>query len=580
MGFKKGGAQDEGAPSGRYRTVFHADLAPADAFGITANELRSWLIAKTRYKSIDIAAYDAGQARLGDGIILLHNVRSGGDGAQTRHWQLREKNDGGYWLSSLVVHAPSKPKNPKQRTWFWLDVEYVRTADDDEDWRPPRAGVPGIARKLLAAVDARDHWAALTPTPTLVRPDGVEDLLEILTDEERRLPTVVASSRGQTVFDSWRKKVEEVTKFLPGVASLYILDPLAETEFNKAVGGSFEVRGGAIRTYLPGLDLAIDEDAARHRVLSEPRIQENSRRAAQLLSGFPRRLAADGRLPGPLSKLARTAGLVAPSPPRTLPLPEENGETSLEALRKEVTSLRQENDELRELFEMVGDEEKKLREEVADSQSEMLDVTEDLEAANEKIAELSDWVRVLRKRLENTGRVAEAYVPTEEPTKLPTQLPEVLEWLDDLDRVEFTGDIDKVWKLEEKAQSSTWAQTAWQVVLAFQEYADAVADGKFNGDFRKWCAEPPSGVAAVSAGKVRPDESKTVHTNVKMRRQRELPVPPEVHFSERIHMWAHICIGGGAGMSSPRMHFYDDVHGTGKIYIGYLGPHLDVKSTN
>jgi len=581
MGFKKGSAQEEGAPSGRYRTAFHADLAPADAFSITATELRSWLIAKTKHKAIDIAAYDAGQARLGDKIILLHNVRSGGDGTQTRQWQLREKNEDGYWLSSLVVHAPSKPKNPKQRTWFWLDVEYVRTADDeDEDWRPPRAGVPGIARKLLAAVDARDNWAQLTPTPTLVRSEGVEELLAILTDEERRLPAVVASSRGQTGFDSWRRKVEEVTKFLPGVASLYILDPLAEIVFNDAAGRFFGVRGGAIRTYLPGLDLAIDEDAFRHRVLSEPRIQSDSRRAAQLLAGLPRRLAADGRLPGPLSKLARTAGLVAPSPPRTLPLPEENGDTSLEALRKEVTSLRQENDELRELFEMVGDEEKKLREEVADSQSDMLDVAADLETANEKIAELSDWVRVLRKRLESAGRAAEAYTPTEEPTKLPTQLPEILEWLDDLDRVEFTGDADKVWKLEDRAQSSTWAQTAWQVVLAFQEYAEAVAEGNFNGDFRRWCSEPPSGVAAVSVKKVKLGESETVQNNVKMRRQRELPVPAEVDPSGRVHMWSHIYIGGGAGMSSPRLHFHDDARGTGKIYVGYLGTHLDVKSTN
>ncbi|MGC5010719.1 hypothetical protein ACLQ2R_08145 [Streptosporangium sp. DT93] len=543
--------------------------------------MRSWLITKAAHKPIDIAAYDAGQARLGDGIMLLHNVRSSGDGAQTRHWQLREKNDGGYWLSSLVVHAPSKPKDPGQRTWFWLDVEYVRTADDeDEDWRPPRAGLPGIARNLLAAVDARDHWAQLTPTPTLFRSERVDELLEILTDEKRRLPAIVASSRGHIGFDPWRKKVEEVTKLLPGVASLHILDPLAEMQFNEAVGSSFGVRGGAIRTYLPGLDLAIEEDAARHRVLSEPRIRDNSRRAAQLLAGLPRRLAADGRLPGPLGKLARTAGLVAPSSSRTLPLPEEKVDTSLEDLRGEVTILRRENDELRELFEMVGDEEKKLREEVADAQSEMLDVTIDLASANEKIAELSDWVRVLRKRLEKTDRAVEAYLPVEEPIKLPAQLSEVLDRLDELNRVEFTGNIDKVSKLEEKTQSSTWAQTTWQVVVAFQEYAEAIAGGRFSGDFRRWCSVPPSGAAAISAKKVKLGESETVQNNVKMRRQREFPVPVEVDSSGRVYMWAHICIGGGAGMSSPRLHFYDDARGTGKIYVGYLGVHLDVKSTN
>ncbi|GAB2445505.1 hypothetical protein GCM10027187_08570 [Streptosporangium sandarakinum] len=576
--------------SGRYRTVFHTALPPADAFGTAARELRSWLVAKSRHKAIDIAAYDDGQARLGEGIILLRNSRSDGGGAQTHQWQLREHDAGGYWLSSLVVHAPSKPRDPEQRTWFWLDVEYIRTTDETakEERRPPRAAVPGIARQLLAAVEARDHWAELTPKPILIRPDRVEELLDILVDEERRLPVVVASPHSRVPFESWRVRVEGLTKLLPGLASLYILDPLAETQFNNAVGAPFGVRGGAIRTYLPGLDPAVDGDATRHRVLSEPRIEVDNWRAAQLLTGLPRKLAADGRLPGPLTRLARTAAAVTSVPPRpTLP-PQTDAEASLAALRQEIASLRQENgelrrenDELRQLFDMAGHEETKLREELAVAQDDLLDVTDDLEASNKENAELKAWVRVLRRRLEEAGRAAEAYVPVEEPVRLPTQLPEVVEWLKDLDRVEFTGDIDKVWKLEEKAQSSTWAQTAWKVVLAFQEYAESVIEGRFKGgDFRRWCSEPPSGVSAISAGKVKPDESESVRTNTRMRRQREFPVPPEVHHSGRVHMWSHIYIGGNAGMSSPRLHFHDDVHGTGKIYIGYLGPHLEVKSTN
>lgn len=567
--------------SGRYRTVFHTAQEPADAFIDATRELRSWLIKKAERKDIDISAYDAGRARLGSGIIFLHNASSDGSGAQTRQWQLREYQDDGYWLSSLVVHAPPKPRNAEPLTWFWLDVEYVRTADKvDEDRKPVQAAVPGIARQLLAAVNARDHWAELTPNPILIRPDRVDELLEILTDEERRLPAVVASSHSHIPFHTWRGKVEEVTRFLPGLASLYILEPLAEAVFNEAVGAAFGVWGGAVRTYLPGLDLAVDEDAVRHRVLSEPRIQTDARRARQLLTGLPRRLAADGHLPGPLSRLARTAVAATSNWPKPPPVPEESVGPSPVALQREVTDLHRENSELRDLLEMAGHEEKKFREEIADSQSDLVDVSADLEAANEKIAELADWVRVLRRRLKDAGRAAEAYVPAEEPTSLPTQLPEVLDRLAELDRVEFTGDADAVWKLEEKAQSSTWAQTAWQVVLAFQDYAETVAEGKFNGDFRRWCSEPPSGVSAISAGKVKSDESKTVHNNVKMRRQRELPVPPEVDPSRRIHMWSHIYIGGNAGMSSPRLYFHDDVHGTGKIYIGYLGPHLTVKSTN
>jgi hypothetical protein len=526
-----------------------------------------------------MTAYDAGQVRLGDGVLLLRNVRSGGDGAQTSQWQLREHVDQGYWLSSLVVYAPAKAPGD-QRTWFWLDVEHVRTGDGQDDGvRPVAAALPHIARQLLAAVDARDHWAQLTDKPMLIRPGRVDELLEVLCDEERRLPAVVASPHSQISFDVWKRTIERVTRHLPGLASLHILDPLAADEFNRAVGSAYEVRSGAVRSYFPDLDLAVDDDAVRHRVLSAARIETDPRRSAWLLAALPRQLSADGRLPKPLSRLSRIslASESAASAPRMSRWSAPGVESVLLA---ENFRIRQENEELRELFELAGYEERKLRESMADLQDGLLDTAAELEAANQKVAELADWVRALRRRLEKAGRPAEAYLPAETPTILPTSLPEVIERLDELDRVRFTGDIDLVWKLEEKAQSSAWAQTTWQVALAFQDYASAAAAGDFSGDFRRWCKEPPAGAAAISAGKVKPDESETVRNNHKMRRQRELPVPIEVDSSESVFMGAHINIGGGAGMSAPRLHFYDDVRKTGMIYIGYLGPHLDVKSTN
>ncbi|WP_155339320.1 hypothetical protein [Acrocarpospora corrugata] len=175
-----------------------------------------------------------------------------------------------------------------------------------DDRRPTRAALPGIARQLLAAVDARDHWAYLRPAPELIRSHGIEDLLCVLTDEQRRLPAVVASAHGEIPFDSWKQTIAKATRYLPGLASLYILDPLAAREFNDAVGPSYEIRNGSVRTYLPDLDLAIDEDAGRHRVLSEARLQSDLPRSAHLLTALPRRLAADGRLPDPLNKLTRT----------------------------------------------------------------------------------------------------------------------------------------------------------------------------------------------------------------------------------------------------------------------------------
>lgn len=33
------------------------------------------------------------------------------------------------------------------------------------------------------------------------------------------------------------------------------------------------------------------------------------------------------------------------------------------------------------------------------------------------------------------------------------------------------------------------------------------------------------------------------------------------------------------GRISPRLHFYDDASGTGKIYIGYIGRHLAISGS-
>lgn len=126
-------------------------------------------------------------------------------------------------------------------------------------------------------------------------------------------------------------------------------------------------------------------------------------------------------------------------------------------------------------------------------------------------------MRSLQRRLVDIGKEAEAYAPPEEQTILPTSFADLLSHLDELSRVEYTGDVDCPLGLDEFPQSSSWAQTAWQA---------------------------------------------------------------ELNASGRVFMGAHIRLGGGAGMSAPRMHYFDAVGGSGMIYIGYLGPHLKVKSTN
>jgi hypothetical protein len=129
--------------------------------------------------------------------------------------------------------------------------------------------------------------------------------------------------------------------------------------------------------------------------------------------------------------------------------------------------------------------------------------------------------------------------------------------------------------LDRSPESSTWVRSSWEVLRALQAYADAKAARAFAGDFKMWCDHPPSGTYAVPAGKVVRDESETVRTNARWRREREFPVPPEIDVTRSLFMGAHIRIGASAsGRINPRLYFHDATAQTGHVYIGYLGRHL------
>lgn len=71
-------------------------------------------------------------------------------------------------------------------------------------------------------------------------------------------------------------------------------------------------------------------------------------------------------------------------------------------------------------------------------------------------------------------------------------------------------------------------------------YARRAAEAKvakdFQGDFKMWCENPPTGSYAIPGGKVVRDESETVRNNPRWRREREFPVPSEVDQSGRLFM--------------------------------------------
>ena len=541
--------------SGRYRSVFHSSLLPADAYVAARDELRSWL----RGKNYDITRFDEGDSRIGRGAVLLHNGANSADGSQTWRWQLREPQEDGAWLSSLVVQGPAKA-NENARSWFWVEVEFAPRGPPSDAEHATRAGVPRLARGLLARVESYDSLAILSNEPRIVGADGIDYLIDVLCDPDRRLPAIIASAHPSLDFEEWRGIAAWATRYLPGIASIYLLDPLGTSAFMENIGRPHAVWGGAVRTYLPDVDPAVPDEALRHRVLSGSRILSDPSRAAGILSALPRRLAAESPLPEPLTGvnralLARTHASIASS--------------DVEAMRAQLTELVEERDLALALAE---EEENRANTFFTDRESALAELAE----RDQRVWDLENLVRSLRKHLVASGRATEANLLLEAQAAPPATFGELLDWIEsELNLVEFCGDRNKALALDRSPEADTWVRSSWEALRAMQEYAQGKTAIGFAGDFKMWCDNPPADSYVIPSGKIIRDESETVRNSPKWRREREFAVPHNVSESGRTFMGAHVRIGAsGNGRISPRLYFHDETGRDGKIYVGYLGAHL------
>jgi hypothetical protein len=529
-----------------YRTAFEIALDFTEAIARVKEQLRSWL----RSKQYDVERFDAGVPALAHQVVLLHAATNDACG-----WQLREKKPKGVtWITTVAV-VRSKVQ---RRSWFTINVEPVGPPDVPVAF--PRT--PRLVRLLLDTVDAVDGEAILRSTPIAVNTAEVDNLLDIVCMEGRRLPVVIGAAPLGTPFEKWRQDMQRLMRELPGLASLYILDPPAVDEFNRGIGETHWIGPGGVRTYLPDVDPALVEDSLRHRVLSRRRIEADPLRAARVLSALPRQLAANSLPPQAMKGLELSLLDFTRGAPERV-----RDEDRLTALTEQVQLLNS-------LLETADEAAKGASATINQLQDDLLDLTAELEFIRNELEKRDATIRALRQRLADLNRHADAYAPVPLPDPLPTSFGEIFDRLDELSPyVSFTGDRASALDLDFHPHSSNWAQLAWQALLALADYCKARLDGWSGGDFKFWCESPADGGRVISVGKVVRDESETVRNNRRMARERIFPVPLRVSQTGRIFMGAHIKLGTTATVS-PRMYFYDASAVDGQIYVGYIGRHL------
>ncbi len=238
----------------------------------------------SRSKEIDIPAGAPGRHVLDpDDIITI--ARHQEDGRTVYRWRrlhpfARGMNE--IWRTTVTaVEVKGAPG------WLWTEIE---VADDESD-RPARVpfmSVPAVLRELLADLPCRDGVVPTSTEPTWVGFDDLPDLMDYLADDTRLGPVYVArqGARDAVGFHSW---ASEVMREVVGLGTTYLLGTPVEQEFNDMVGELHAIPEGAIRTYLPGVDLDDPRDPRRHQILGSVRIDRSGPRRLAYIFGLSQR---------------------------------------------------------------------------------------------------------------------------------------------------------------------------------------------------------------------------------------------------------------------------------------------------
>ncbi|MFJ9953104.1 hypothetical protein [Kitasatospora sp. NPDC091207] len=569
-------------------------LPHADAVALADQRLAAWLKhegcdepppAPHRSVAADTADVPAEapaeRLRLGGRVLLDRDggpLRGGPGAGYYDRRRLRTPAPHGTHQLTLTVATGAEG-----RTWVRLEAETHTTGSGVRT--PCRVPVPELACSLLPLLDAADGPVAVQSAPRVLTAAEVDGLIDELCDPERRLPTVVASVPVNHDLDAWvADVVRPLCRQLPGLATAYVLDPGARTEFNVALE-YHTVYGGAVRTYLPEVDPASRQDGARHPVLARHRIEEDLRRAAGLLAREPRRLAAEQPLPPPLAAVpvlrAPAPGVRAGTGPDDAP-----GRAEQAALAREEQQDHAERQARADELERVRHSLRRER-----RQGRRLPVDDPSGGA----------VGGLRRGVQGRGLAGRLCVGTggasgrrsvlpgpaghpgapgdRGPAVVPDSFTELMARLGEFPLLSFTGDQKSALALDDlRCTGAGWARLTWGGLTALQEYAEAAVRGEAGGDFKQWCEHTPTGCHRFPPRKAVRGESRTVFSHTKWKRERMLPVPECVDTSRRAFMGAHLRIGGGR--TAPRLHYLDDCSGSGRIYVGYIGLHLTNTRTN
>ena len=462
---------------------------------------------------------------------------------------LRSVADRGRSLEGVEGVVWDKTADGWNSTTRWTVV--VRVVGDDErvdvmvedrmETSDPARRV-GIARPRvvddLLGFPGRPRLGSLPllSAPQAIPANGVPILInDVLRLPGRLLPAVVCTQPYGDDGGRWLARADVIAERVRGFANVFTLDREASWALRDRVG-NLGVWNGCVRVY-SSAPLDRESDGWRHKSFPLSRLRPSWTAGIDRVVETAAALSARLPTPPPLAvALDRTA-----------------------ALEADLAEFVAENDTLREELEERDNEVNRLR-------GHLVRLREELEKAGESHVYWGAKDDPGTDAPDTVQDIEEAILAAQSYLSEDLCLPEKAE--------------HDLACLVASPRAAAWGNTAWRGLRALAAYARYRRETKFPGGFWEWCAEGfPEGWPATEK-KLSMTESETVRQSPKFNSCRLLPVSTDVDPSGRTYMYSHLKIAEGGSNISPRIYFHDDTRGkTGKIHVGFVGPHYLMPNT-
>jgi len=266
-------------PPGDDHGAYRALLSVQNQRGWLADaiaQVDAWL----RDKGYDVDLSTVGAHEVAGARVSVARHSNGGEDAF--RLQLTETNQQGTWRSNVLLLDGPDP---------WVSVDVVN--DSRQIVAPPR-----LVARLIDVLDLTDSDQPVRVSPVRVATESQrEALLELLLSDRRGMVLVAASGHSfdTTAGRSFASDVTKWTRWTVGLAHVAVLDPDSARWLTEESHGALLVHPGTIRSFRPGLDLAVDSTLRGHRTMGEAQLAVGETPRMQRLFGLFSHSALAGR---------------------------------------------------------------------------------------------------------------------------------------------------------------------------------------------------------------------------------------------------------------------------------------------